>query len=207
MTKVLHIQASPMGELSFSSRLARAFLVAYGAQHPGDAVETLDLWKADLPAFDFLAASGKYKVMRSLPHSPEEGAAWARVIERVEQLKSASKVIVSTGMWNFSLPYRLKQYLDIVVQPGLTFSFDPEKGYSGLITGRPVQFLLASGGEYPTGSAGAAWDFQKPYLEMIFGFMGFTDIRTLRVEGTLGPSAADNLAKLEAAAREAAARF
>lgn len=207
MTHVLHIQASPMGERSFSNRLAKAFLEAYATHHPGDSVETLDLWSTDLPSFDAVAASGKYKVMRGLPHTPEEGAAWARVIQAVDQLKAAGKVVVSAGMWNFSLPYRLKQYLDIVVQPGLTFSFDPEKGYSGLVTGRPVQLLLASGGEYPAGSAGAAWDFQKPYLELIFGFMGFTDIRTLRVEGTLGPSAADHLTSLEKAAREEAAAF
>ncbi len=207
MTKVLYIQASPMGERSFSNRLAQAFLEAYAAQHPGDTVETLDLWKTDLPDFDQLAASGKYKVMRGLPHTPEEGAAWAHVIRMIDQLKSAGKVVLSTGMWNFSIPYRLKQYLDIVVQPGLTFSFDPLKGYSGLLTGRPLQLLLASGGEYPVGSPGAAWDFQKPYLELIFGFMGFTDIRSLRVEGTLGPNAAENLTAHEQAAREAAASF
>jgi FMN-dependent NADH-azoreductase len=207
MTNVLYIQASPMGELSFSNRLARTFLDAYRTHHPTHGVETLDLWKETLPAFDFTAASGKYKVMRGLPHSREEGTAWARVTQMVDQLKSAEKLVVSSGMWNFSLPYRLKQYIDIVVQPGLTFSFDPETGYSGLVTGRPLQLVLASGGEYPSGSAGAAWDYQKPYLEMIFGFMGFTDIRTLRVEGTLGPSAAENLATLENAAREAAARF
>ncbi|MHC1744270.1 MAG: FMN-dependent NADH-azoreductase [Syntrophobacteraceae bacterium] len=207
MAKVLHIQASPMKEISFSNRLARAFLDAFQARNPAVVIETLDLWTADLPAFDITAASGKYKVMRGLPHSQEEGAAWARVIEMVEQLKSASKVVVSTGMWNFSLPYRLKQYLDIIVQPGLTFSFDPEKGYTGLVAGRPIQLLLASGGEYPVGSPGAAWDYQKPYLEMIFGFVGFSDIRTLRVEGTLGPNAAENLTALENAAKEAAAAF
>ncbi len=110
-------------------------------------------------------------------------------------------------MWNLSLPYRLKQYVDIVVQPGLTFSLDPEKGYTGLVTGRPVQLLLASGGEDPVGSPGAGWAYQKPYLEMIFGLVGFTDIRTLRVEGTLGPNASQNLTALESATREAATGF
>lgn len=207
MTKLLYVQASPMGEISFSNRLANAFLEVYRAKNPSHQVEGLDLWKTDLPAFDFTAASGKYKVMRGLPHSQDEAAAWSRVTAMVDQLRAADKVVVSSGMWNFSIPYRLKQYLDIVVQPGLTFTFDPEKGYSGLITGRPLQLLLASGGEYPPGSPGAAWDFQKPYLEMIFGFMGFTDIRSIRVEGALGPAAAQSLTTLEAAAREAASVF
>ncbi len=208
MAKILHIQASPMGEaLSFSTRVARAFLDAYRASHAADAVETLDLWKSDLPAFDFTAASGKYKVMRGLAHSPDEAGAWDRVVAAANRLKSADKVVLSTGMWNFAIPYRLKQWLDVVVQPGLTFAFDPAKGYSGLVTGKPLQLLLASGGEYPAGSPMAGYDFQKPYLECIFGFMGFSDVRTLRVEGTLSPDAEKNLAAARTAAEEAARAF
>jgi len=207
MPKLLHIQSSPMEELSFSTRAAKAFADAYAEAHPGDSVEVLDLWKTELPHFDFTAASGKYKIMRGLPHSADEARAWEGVIRLIEHLKSVDKVLVSAGMWNFSIPYRLKQYLDVIIQPGHTFSFDPEKGYSGLVTGKPLQLILASGGEYPEGSPAAGFDFQKPYLEMIFGFIGFTDIRTLRVEGTLTPDAESNLDRIMEAARSAGKVF
>lgn len=207
MAKLLYIQASPMGDRSFSIRAARVFLDAYLAANSRDVVEEMDLWKPGLPDFDVTAASGKYKVMRGLDHSEEEARAWSSVVQTIEQLKAADKVVVSTGMWNFSIPYRLKQYIDIVVQPGLTFSYDVEKGYSGLVTGKPLQLILASGGEYPAGSPMAGFDFQKPYLEMIFGFIGFTDIRSLRVEGTLSPSAADNLKTAKKPLVEAGQRF
>lgn len=207
MAKLLHIQSSPMGDLSFSNRAAKAFVDAYAAAHPEDSLEVLDLWETEPPRFDFTAASGKYKIMRGLPHSGDEARAWEDVIRLIEHLKSADKVLVSAGMWNFSIPYRLKQYLDVIIQPGYTFSFDPEKGYSGLVTGKPLQLILASGGEYPEGSPSAGFDFQKPYLEMIFGFIGFTDIRTLRVEGTLTPDAESNLNRITEAARAAGAAF
>ena len=207
MAKLLYIQASPMGSLSFSIRAAQAFLAVYRQANPNDTIEMLDLWSADIPAFDFTSASGKYKIMRGLPHSPEEASAWAKVTACIDQFKSADKVVLSTGMWNFSIPYRLKQYVDIVVQPGFTFAVDPEKGYIGLVTGRPLQLILASGGEYPPGTAMADYDFQKPYVEMIFRFMGFTDIRSLRVEGTLSRAADPNLAAGVKAAEEAARRF
>jgi FMN-dependent NADH-azoreductase len=207
MATVLHIQASPMGDLSYSKRLARAFLDSYGSAHREDRIVTLELWKETLPPFDFVAASGKYKIIRGMPHSEEEASAWKRVLEMIDQFKGADKVVVSTGMWNFSIPYRLKQYLDVIVQPGHTFGFDPEKGYFGLVTGKPLMLLLASGGEYPEGTPGAQFDYQKPYLEMIFRFMGFTDVRTLRSEGTLGPGAETNHAAAEAAAIEAVKEF
>ncbi len=193
MTTLLHIQASPMGDLSYSTRLARAFLDAYRRAHPGDAVETLDLWQAELPEFDFTAASGKYKIMRGQPHSGAEARAWERVRAEIARFTAADKLVVSCPMWNFGIPYRLKHYLDVVVQPGLTFAFDPETGYTGLVTGRPLLLLLARGGEYPPGTEGAAYDHQRPYLELVFGFIGFSDIRTVVVEPTLhgGPEVAE----------------
>ncbi|MBI4737732.1 MAG: NAD(P)H-dependent oxidoreductase [candidate division NC10 bacterium] len=207
MAKLLHIQASPMDDLSFSARTARAFLDAYRKAHPADPVETLDLWKADIPAFDFTAASGKYKVMRGLPHADGEGRAWQRVVELVDHFKSADKILLSSPMWNFGIPYRLKQYIDVIVQPGLTFSYDPKTGYSGLVTGRPVQLILARGGEYPQGSQAAGFDHQRPYLELILGFIGFTDVRTLVVEPTLSPAGDEKLAVAISAAQEAARNF
>ena len=197
MAKILYVKASPMGDRSFSSRAARVFLDTYQEANPGDVIDELDLWQPGLPVFDQIAASGKYKIMRGLDHTPEEARTWKSVVKAIDQLKAADKVVVSSGMWNFSIPYRLKQYIDIITQPSLTFSFDPEKGYTGLVTGRPVQFILASGGEYPPGSPMEGYDYQKPYLEMIFGFMGFTDIRCLRVEGTLRPAGQDNLEKMK----------
>ena len=207
MSKLLHIQGSPMNDRSFSARAARAFLEAYRKAHQADTVETLDIWTADLPAFDGTAASGKYKVMRGLPHADAEARAWSRVVETINHFKSFDKYLVSTPMWNFSIPYRLKQYLDVLVQPGLTFSFDPKTGYSGLVTGRPVQLIAARGGEYPQGSGAAAMDHQRPYLELILGFIGFADIRTLVVEPTLAPAADAALAAAMTAARSAAQQF
>jgi FMN-dependent NADH-azoreductase len=88
-------------------------------------------------------------------------------------------------MWNFSIPYRLKQYIDILVQPGYTFTVDNAGNYQGLVKDRPVFVAYARGGEYPPGTAGEAFDLQKKYLELILGFMGLSDVRSIVVEPTL----------------------
>ncbi len=87
-------------------------------------------------------------------------------------------------MWNFSIPYKLKHYIDVITQPGLTFIFSPESGYQGLVTGKPITVIYARGGEYSS-SETSAMDFQKTYMEMILGFIGFQDIKTVLVEPTL----------------------
>ena len=101
-----------------------------------------------------------------------------------DHFKSADKYLVSLPMWNFSIPYRLKHYIDLLVHRGLTFSFTPEEGYKGLVTGKPLVAVYARGGAYSPGSGAESWDQQSTYLRHIFGFIGFTDIREIFVEPT-----------------------
>jgi len=185
MAKLLYIKASPMKDRSYSSQAAEAFLKSYTEKNPHDTIETLDLWNSDIPDFDYMASEGKYKIMRGKSHTSEEGEAWKKIVETTDYFKSFDKIVLSTPMWNFSIPYRLKHYIDIIVQPGLTFSFSPDKGYTGLITGKPLQLILARGGVYAEGTEASAFDLQFPYLQSIFGFIGFTDIRSIFVEPTL----------------------
>jgi FMN-dependent NADH-azoreductase len=209
MSKVLYIKASPMKERSYSIAAADAFIVEYKKLHPTDEIKVLDLYTMNLPDFDFLAASGKYKVMHNQPHSPEEKKAWDKVVAMTEEFKSADKYVLATPMWNFSIPYRLKQYIDIIVQPGLTFTVDSAGNYKGLVTGKPVLISYARGGEYPPGTPGEAYDMQKKYIELILGYIGLTDLRFIITQPTLmkGPDVAkqkraESIAKASSMARD-----
>jgi len=185
MSKVLYIKASPMGKLSHSIAVADAFAEAYKKSHPQDEVKVIELFSAKIPEFDFIAASGKYKIMHGKEHSDKEKEAWGKVVAVIEQFKSADKYVFAVPMWNFSIPYLLKQYIDVIVQPGLTFSVDSGGNYKGLVTGKPVLVVYARGGQYPVGTAYEQYDLQKKYFELILGFIGFTDIRTVVVEPML----------------------
>ena len=58
MANLLHIVASPRSE-SYSTRLAKAFLDAYRETRPEDHIETLDLYRAEIPPFLAPAAKAK----------------------------------------------------------------------------------------------------------------------------------------------------
>lgn len=191
MSKLLYIQASPRGERSYSIAAADAFIESYQAANPDDEVTTINLFNKELPPFDGLALQAKYSILHGQKHSKEELAAWREVEKIIDEFRSADKYVLAVPMWNFHLPYRLKHYIDILVQPTYTFSFSPEEGYKGLVTGKPVFIAYSRGGEYPQGSESEAFDFQTKYLNMILGFIGFTDIRPLIIEPTLaGPEIA-----------------
>ena len=210
MSKLLYIKASPRVGRSHSLAVAEAFLESYREANPGDKVETLDLFTADLPPFDGLLVNAKYNILHGKPHPAEEAAAWRQAEDIIGRFKAADKYVLATPMWNFTIPYRLKQYIDILVQPTYTFSYSPQEGYKGLVTGKPLFIAYARGGEYLPGTPAEAFDFQTKYLELILGFIGFTDIRRVIVEPTLegGPEVAQ--ARRQAAiaqARDLAKQF
>lgn len=208
MARVLHLVGSPRGGTSVSSQLAAAFLDGYRHAHPADTLDTLDVWAEDLPDFAGDAAEGKVKLMTGRNPDDAQRVAFERTLAHIERFKAADKVLVSSGMWNFSVPYRLKHYVDVIVQAGHTFGFDPARGYFGLVTGRPVQLLLATGGDLTTPPMNA-YDLLTPFLQNVFGFLGFTDIRTLTASGTAYPPEVSGPAIESAlgAARRAGAEF
>ncbi len=190
MATLLYLQCSPRSEKSFSSRIADAFALAYSQAKPADDVITINIFEKKLIQFNGLALQGKYALMHGQSHSPEQATAWQAVEQTIAEFLDADKYLFSIPMWNFSIPYRLKQYLDIIIQPGYTFSFSPESGYQGLIKDKPVCCCYARGGEY-AGPA-ATYDLQSKYMNQILQFIGFEDIQSIMIEPTLaaGPDAA-----------------
>ena len=112
----------------------------------------------------------------------EQVKKWSEIEKIIEQFKSADKYLISTPMWNFSIPYQFKHYLDIIVQPSYTFTVT-DTGYKGLAGGKPLCVICSRGASYDENSA---MDFQKKYIEFIFGFIGFTDIKTIICQPMLG---------------------
>ncbi|MFB0524514.1 MAG: FMN-dependent NADH-azoreductase [Phycisphaerae bacterium] len=189
MANLLYIKASPMGERSYSIAVTDAFVEAYRQSHPNDDVKTIDVFKKPLPAFDFEAASAKYKIMHNKQHSQQDRIVWEQIVSVIEQFKTADKYVMAVPMWNFSIPYRLKQYIDIIVQPGYTFTISENGNYEGLVKDKPVFIAYARGGEYLPGTEQEAFDMQKKYLEAMLRFIGLSNIRSVTIEPTLAGGA------------------
>lgn len=185
MASVLYIECSPRKERSASIQAAGAFLDAYRQTHPDDTIRTLNVFETDLPAFDGFTINAKYTILHGGRPTDREKDAWQGVEAIIDEFKRADKYVFAVPMWNFGIPYRLKHYIDVLVQPGYTFKVGKD-GYEGMVTGKPAATIYARGGSYAEGTPGAALDMQKRYLDAILRFIGFEDIRSLEVESTLG---------------------
>ena len=61
---------------------------------------------------------------------PPHGAPRAR---RSSASTPPTHYLFTVPMWNARVPYILKQFIDVISQPGMIFGFDPVTGYTGLL--------------------------------------------------------------------------
>ncbi len=203
MKKLLHVVASPRGEKSRTLRVAHAFLERFKEQHPDWLVDEINVFEEELPSMSARQVDGKYILLGNRELYGDLRERWLEIVQHIERFKAASAYVISTPMWNFSLPYPLKQYLDILIQPSYLFRY--VKGQlEGLLAGRRVIVISSSGGAYGDAEARPA-DHVESYLRTVFGFVGVTDIRFIKVESLDGVSKKREHEAVEAARQQARA--
>ncbi len=207
MTKILFIQASPRGKESHSIQLAQIYLDALRATNPDVEVDSLELSTAGLPAFDGDKAAAKLNIMTGQAHDAGQKSAWNQIVELANRFISADRYVLAVPMWNGGVPYHLKQYIDLIHQPGLLFGLKPESGYYGLLEGRHATLVLTSGAyaqHLPSPAFGE--DHHSTYLRSWLNQAGITAIDELRFQPTLlTADPKGDLAQAKVAARQLAA--
>lgn len=167
--KVLLVTASPMGDYSATKTAATKFLEVLKETAKVE-VTTLDL--ADgIPDFSATRVQAKFATwMGGKDACPEAvKAEWEVSTKYMEQLKEADVYVFAVPMWNLTIPYSLKQWLDHVVQPHQTF--DPATN-KGLLEGKRAFVVACSG----NGLLGSPADHVTPYMQQILGMIGVTDV-------------------------------
>ena len=176
MAKLLHISASPRGTASESLAIAATFVDTFSDVRPDIAVEHWDLWDGTLPPFGAAAAGAKMSIFAGQEPAGEQAAAWVAVHRTFERFAAADYYLFSVPMWNHGVPYILKQFIDVVSQPGLVFGFDGNTGYTGLVTGKKAVVVYTSAVYGDDRGPQFGVDFQAPYFNDWLRWAGITDV-------------------------------
>jgi FMN-dependent NADH-azoreductase len=204
MTRLLYIQASPRHGASRSIAVADAYLEALMAKTPGIEVDTLELWDAGLPEFDGNRANAKLTVFGGGTNEGGQATLWDEIVAIAKRFTRADRYLFAIPMWNGGIPYKLKQFIDIIHQPGLTFGFAPETGYFGLLKGKQATLVYTSGAfsqAFPSPAFGI--DHQSTYMDAWLDQAGVSDRTVVRYQPTILTADSDGdfaRAKAEAAA-------
>lgn len=106
----------------------------------------------------------------------------------ISEIQNSDIIVLGVPMYNFGITVQLKSWFDAIAKAGVTFRYT-ENGPVGLLTGKKVYVALARGGIYRD----TPNDTQVPYLTLMLGFLGMTDVHYIYAEGfAMGPEAAAN---------------
>lgn len=207
MARLLHINSSPRSGHAQSLAVADEYVASFTAAHPEYSVDRWDLFDAPLPAFGVDAAEAKMATFFGQEQTAAQREAWdsARVV--FDRVARADILLFNIPMWNHSLPYILKQWIDIITQPGWAFGFDPGQGYRGLLPGRKAVVVYSSGVYADGRPPSFGTDFATPYFRDWLNFVGITDIDEIRLLGqVLNPDSESAVELAINQARDVAAR-
>ncbi|WDD93610.1 NAD(P)H-dependent oxidoreductase [Burkholderia sp. FERM BP-3421] len=210
MTRVLYIEGSPNKAHAASIEVCDAFLDAYRSAHPDHEIEKLDIWNMVLPEFDGDVMNAKYAGLSGEALTPAQAAAWRRIEALAAPFHAADKLLFGVPLWNFSIPYKLKQLIDVISQKDVLFTFDGS-GFGGLLRGKKAALVYARGLSYTSpGSFTPAgeFDLQRPFMETWLRFVGVEEVVGIVVERTLfGADGKVDRRRAIEAAREIALTF
>jgi FMN-dependent NADH-azoreductase len=171
--RLLHVDASPKGDLSTSRALSRFFVDRMAEGLPGLDVDRLDLAE-ETPAHvtaDFAAAT--YTPVKDRTDAMHATLAPSDAL--CERLIAAEFLVFAMPMYNFSMPSSFKAFVDAIVRTGLTYDVDATGRYSGLLGAKRVVFITTRGADLAAGSPLSGMDALTPALKASFGFMGVGD--------------------------------
>jgi FMN-dependent NADH-azoreductase len=210
MVKVLWVEGSPKGDRSLSTVCARGFLTAASAVVPDLEVTHRDVWDGSILRFDREAALAKFGPLFGEPHTDVQSDIWRQVTAEIDQVAAHDHVVVSSPMWNWSIPHALKAWIDVIVQPLHSFTLNAAGEHVGVLgVGKMAQFVLTRSSAYD-GRHPEMQDHQEPYLRYLFNLLGFDVRDSLVIEPTTRWTTEERAALAEqgvADATEAGTRF
>jgi FMN-dependent NADH-azoreductase len=207
MKKLLHIISTPREDESRTLQVTDAFIGPFKESHSDWVIDELNLWKETLPPLTRKRVDGKYILLAGKDLHGDLKDTWEEIVAQIERFLSADAYLISTPMWNFGIPYVLKHYIDIIIQPKYLFRYT-QTGVEGLAKNKKMIVISSRGGEYITEQM-RTHDMQEPYLRLIFGFVGINDITFIKAEPMdMGPELErKGIMEAQERAREIAAKF
>jgi len=198
--KILHLDASVLGENSVSKALTAQVAAAWKSAAPGAVIRHRDLG-AEAPKH----ISPSHFAISATPEGERtaEQAFEAKLSDTlIEEFLAADALIIGAPLYNFTIPSGLKAWIDRVVVAGKTFQYSAE-GPVGLAGTKKVVIVATSGGKYGDSPVDLA---HVGHLKQVLGFLGLKDVTVIRAAGlNMGPDV--RAAAIAAAEAEIAGLF
>jgi len=184
MKTLLRIDASIRKEGSFSRNIGDFFQSQWKLKNPGGRMINRDLAIQIIPHINQEITEAFY-----LENTQEILSLSDQIVEEVQVCDT---LLITSALYNFSLPSNLKSYVDHLVRINKTFSQASNGQYAGLMKDKQAIIITSKGGIYK-GTNYEYLDFQDPYLKTILNFIGIQKTAIFSIEGTKAIGQSENI--------------
>ncbi|MDP2698496.1 FMN-dependent NADH-azoreductase [Thalassospira sp.] len=176
MAVVLRIDTSVNGDNSKSLQLSSKLVDRIVAADPATDVVVRNVNDHSIPALNGEIVGAYFTPAENRSEDQKKIIAASDML--VAELFAADTLVIGVPMYNFSIPSRLKVWVDLVARAGVTFQYT-ENGPKGLIEGKKAYLVVSTGG-VPVNSPA---DFATPYMKQFLAFLGITDVTVIDASG------------------------
>ncbi|THU32011.1 FMN-dependent NADH-azoreductase [Niastella caeni] len=176
MKTLLRIDASIRKAHSYSRELADYFQNQWQIRYPDSQIIYRDLAAEPVPHLNQQLTEAFF-----MNPAPPDVLALSDTL--LNELQAADALLISSPLYNLSLPSTLKSYIDHIVRIHKTFTYAEGGAFRGLLNGKEAFIIHAKGGLYRSLQL-EQLDFQEGYLRTILNFIGIEKVTVFPLEGT-----------------------
>ena len=175
--RILRVDASARVEHSISRHLVNLMIDGLKQHTPALSVTHRDVAQG-LPFVDADWVNANLTDPEARSAVQREALAGSDAL--VAEAMNADVWVIGAPIYNFGVPASLKAWIDQIARARVTFRYT-DQGPQGLLTGKKVYVLTATGGT----EVGSPIDFATPWLKFVLGFLGVTDLEIIAADRTM----------------------
>lgn len=169
MTVLLRVDASARLDRSITRQMADRFIDGWRTSEPDVQIVPRDVGLR--PPSIVSEASIRAGFTPTEKRSQDMNDALAESMTLIDELRQADVLVLGVPLYNYGLPASLKAWIDQIVRPGETFSFDLRRGdfpIQSTLSGKSL-VVLSSRGEFgfEPGGIRDGWNHMNPHLRTI----------------------------------------
>ena len=169
MTVMLRVDASARLVGSITRQMADRFIEGWRTSEPNVQITTRDVGRQ--PPSIVSEASIRAGFTPPEQRTPDMKDTLAESMNLIDEVRRADVLLVGAPLYNYGLPASLKAWIDQIVRPGETFSFDLRRGdfpIRSTLSGKSL-VVLSSRGEFgfEPGGIRDGWNHLNPHLRTV----------------------------------------
>lgn len=169
MTVLLRVDASARLDHSITRQMAVRFIDGWRTSEPDAQILSRDVGRQ--PPSIVSEASIRAGFTPPEQRTPDMKDALAESTTLIDEVRRADVLVLGAPLYNYGLPASLKAWIDQIIRPGETFSFDLQRGdfpIQSTFSGKSL-VVLSSRGEFgfKPGGIRDGWNHLNPQLRTV----------------------------------------